>query len=90
MDAATIAVIFGLVQLRLLGQRCIFPDPEKMFNRRAVERCHILTIRFHNGSREAVLCGGLTRPCADALVNDLTAEITDRKDKARQSGAAAK
>lgn len=50
----------------------------KAFNRRAVERSHILTLRCHGESQEAVLCGGLTRPCADVLLNDLSAEIARR------------
>lgn len=50
----------------------------RAFNRRAVERSHILTMRCHNGSRETVLCGGLTRPCADALAGDLSADIAQR------------
>lgn len=50
----------------------------RAFNRRAVERSHILSLRCHRGSQESVLCGGLTRQCADALHNDLSAEIAGR------------
>jgi len=50
----------------------------KAFNRRAVERSHILTLRLHGGSEETVLCGGLNSNCADALYSDLSAEIARR------------
>lgn len=61
----------------------------KAFNRRAVERSHILTLRCHSGSREAVLCGGLTGKCADALLNDLSAEIAHHTTNSGESRVAA-
>lgn len=60
----------------------------RAFNRRAVERSHILAVRRHSGSQETVLCGGLTRKCAEALVNDLSTEIARRASKADKSGVA--
>lgn len=61
----------------------------KAFNRRAVERSHILTLRCHSGSRETVLCGGLTGQCADVLFNDLSAEIAGRTNKTDKSRVSA-
>jgi hypothetical protein len=43
----------------------------RALNRRAIERSYLVTLRTRAGSDEAVLSGGLTLDCADALRRDL-------------------
>lgn len=50
----------------------------KAFNRQAVERSYIVTLRSHNGSNETVLCGGLTAECANSLCSELLSNIAVR------------
>lgn len=47
----------------------------KALNRGAVERSYLLTLRSRTGSEEAVVSGGLTLDCAQALRDDLSEEI---------------
>lgn len=46
--------------------------------RRQAERTYMLKLRARGGSEETVLCGGLTLPCAEALLSDLNTDMTMR------------
>ncbi|SLN10486.1 hypothetical protein [Oceanibacterium hippocampi] len=59
----------------------------RALNRRAVERSYLVTLRTRSGSDETVLSGGLTLECAQALQNDLRAEIAARQGAGAQNVA---
>lgn len=58
------------------GSRSTSAMFSRVLNRRAIERSYLVTLRTRAGSDEAVLSGGLTLDCAEALRRDLRDTIS--------------